>query len=204
MQRIDGTSLTHSAVGMIVSLALLFTVLFPSLAHSWEMYKNYSDYDRYFLKYSNRYFGSNFDWRCFKAQAIAESNLKPDVQSQDGAMGIMQILPSTFREIAHKNPHIWSDPRQPRWNIAAGIYYNWVMWNEWQSPRSVQDRFNFMFAAYNAGKGNILKAQQVAAEMGWNPSSWDAVSKALLLVSGAGEETVAYVKKVNRIWTALR
>ncbi len=192
------------AKGIFLALAL-FMILFPFGAHPSETYRNNSDYDCYFLKYSSRYFGSHFDWRYFKAQAIVESNLKPNVQSQDGAMGIMQILPATFREITHKNPHIWSDPKHPRWNIAAGIYYNWVMWNEWQGPMTVQDRLNFMFASYNAGKGNILKAQQMAAEMGLNPKSWDAVSKVLYLVNGpAGKETVAYVNKINRIWSALQ
>ncbi|PKN62344.1 MAG: transglycosylase [Deltaproteobacteria bacterium HGW-Deltaproteobacteria-15] len=187
-----------------IFLALVFFVSLPSRAHPSETYKNNSEYDRYFLKYSIRYFGSHFDWRYFKAQAIAESNLRPTVQSQDGAMGIMQILPGTFREITDKNPFIWSDPQQPRWNIAAGIYYNWVMWNEWQESMTVQDRLNFMFASYNAGKYTILKAQQLAAQMGLNPNSWDSISKVLLLVSGSAKETVAYVKKINRIWTTLQ
>jgi membrane-bound lytic murein transglycosylase F len=189
---------------MYLALAL-FPTLFPSRAHPWEKFKSNSEYDCYFLKYSARYFGHHFDWRYFKAQAIVESNLRPDIRSQDGAMGIMQILPATFREITIKNPHIWSDPEQPRWNIAAGIYYNWVMWNEWRDPVTVQERLNFMFASYNAGKYTILKAQQLAAEMGLDPNSWDAVSKVLFLVSGsASKQTIAYVKKINRTWMALQ
>lgn len=187
-------------------LALAFcTVLFTPAAHSSEKYKDMTEYDCYFLKYSNRYFGAHFDWRYFKAQAIVESRLRPESQSQDGAVGIMQIRPKTFREIIHKNPHIWSDPKHPRWNIAAGIYYNWVMWKEWEDPLTVQDRLNFMFASYNAGKYNILRAQQIAASMGLDPKSWESVAKVLPQVTGPlGQETVAYVRKIFHTWMALQ
>jgi len=203
MYRKDRIWMIPRAMGICLAL-VLFIILLPSHSHSSGIYKNMCDYDCYFLKYSSRYFGSDFDWRYFKAQAIVESNLKPRVQSQDGALGIMQILPATFREITRKNPSIWSDPKQPRWNIAAGIYYNWVMWNEWQATGTVQDRRNLMFASYNAGKGNILKAQQLATQFGLNPNSWDSVSRMLLLVGDSGKETVAYVRKVNRMWNALQ
>jgi membrane-bound lytic murein transglycosylase F len=192
--------------GLAAILAVVFSPFFcVSAANPSEKYKKMTAYDCYFLKYSNRYFGSFFDWRYFKAQAIVESRLNPDSQSQDGAMGIMQILPKTFQEITQKNPHIWTDPKQPRWNIAAGIYYNWVMWNEWQDPLTVQDRINFMLASYNAGKYNILRAQQIAASMGLDPRSWAAVEKALPQVTGtSGQETIAYVRKVNHAWMALQ
>ena len=36
----------------------------------------------------------------------------------------MQIMPATFEEIASENPGIGGGIYEPRWNIAAGIYYN--------------------------------------------------------------------------------
>src|SRR6185503_3225496 len=80
------------------------------------------EYDAHFQKYTKRYFGPNFDWRWFKAQAIAESHLKPEALSPVGAVGLMQVMPRTFREIQLENPH-FVDVRAPRWNIAAGIWY---------------------------------------------------------------------------------
>jgi membrane-bound lytic murein transglycosylase F len=77
-------------------------------------------YDKHFKKYAKHYFGPGTDWRWFKAQAIAESNLRPSAKNPSGATGIMQILPSTFREIRETNPH-FASLREPRWNIAAGI-----------------------------------------------------------------------------------
>lgn len=46
-------------------------------------------YDRYFRKYTKRFFGAGFEWRWFKAQAIAESNLNNEVKSWVNAKGVM-------------------------------------------------------------------------------------------------------------------
>ncbi|MEW6665183.1 MAG: transglycosylase SLT domain-containing protein [Thermodesulfobacteriota bacterium] len=164
-----------------------------------------TEYDSHFLTYSNRYFGPHFDWRYFKAQAIVESRLRPDVRSPDGAMGIMQIRPRTFREIALKLPHIRSRPKQPRWSIEAGIYYSRILWDEWPDDVSIPDRLNFMLASYNAGKSNIIRAQRTAASMGLNPNLWKSIERALPLVTGeSGRVTVGYVRKVNHTWLALQ
>jgi hypothetical protein len=50
------------ALGLIGSL-LLFPGSAPS-AHPSEKFKHLTEYDCYFLQYSNRYFGAEFDWRC--------------------------------------------------------------------------------------------------------------------------------------------
>lgn len=185
------------------AVILLFLILsFLPCAHAYEKFKEMTAYDLYFRNYSNLYFGSGFDWRCFKAQAIVESSLKPNSQSQDGAIGIMQISPRTFREITLKNPDIWSDPKHPRWNIAAGIYYNRYLWEEWQDHPTLQDRISFMLGSYNAGKGTILKAKKAAKAKGLDARSWKSVAR--VLEQRPGFDTAAYVKKVNQVWTALQ
>ena len=62
--------------------------------------RDQSRYDDYFKKYSKRYFGAPFDWRFFKAQGMAESELNARARSFVGARGIMQLMPSTFALIA--------------------------------------------------------------------------------------------------------
>jgi len=90
-------------------------------------------YDKHFRKNAKHYFGPSFDWRWFKAQAIAESGLKADAESKYGASGIMQILPSTYEDIKKKNPG-FKDIHTPRWNIAAGIYYDRQLYKKWSTP----------------------------------------------------------------------
>ena len=70
--------------------------------------RDQSRYDDIFKKYSKRYFGAPFDWRFFKAQGIAESELNANARSWVGARGIMQLMPSTFAAIASKRPEFRS------------------------------------------------------------------------------------------------
>jgi soluble lytic murein transglycosylase-like protein len=187
----------------IAILIILF--MFPNVAHAFDRYNNVVKFDRYFSKYSKRYFGPNFNWHYFKAQAVAESRLKADARSRVGAVGLMQIMPKTFKEIVQKEPTIKGTRKQPRWNIAAGIYYDRQIWKLWQAERSFQDRINFMFASYNAGKGNILKAQKIAAREKLNPNLWESIEPALQKVTGKhSQETITYVKKINHIKEVLR
>jgi membrane-bound lytic murein transglycosylase F len=189
-------------VGAIVIIALLFL---PSITYAFDRYNHVVKYDKYFSKYSKRYFGPGFDWHYFKAQAIAESRLQADAASTIGAQGIMQIMPATFAEILQKNPSIKGTRKQPRWNIAAGIYYDRTIWNLWTAERPFKDRINFMFGSYNAGKGNILKAQKIADAQAINPNLWQSIELALPKVTGKrSKETIGYVRKIERIKEVLR
>lgn len=186
-------------------LVLLLLVLIPLEAHAFERYNRVTKYDKYFSKYSKRYFGPAFDWLYFKAQAVAESNLYADAKSRVGAVGVMQIMPRTFKEIARKNPSIKGTRKQPRWNIAAGIYYDRMLWKAWSADRMFQDRINFMLASYNAGRGNILKAQRIAKKQGLNLKQWRSTEQMLSKVTGKrSKETIDYIRKINEIKGVLK
>ncbi len=179
--------------------------LMPVQVHAFERYNRVTQYDTYFSKYSKRYFGPNFDWLHFKSQAIAESRLEKNAASRVGARGIMQIMPRTFEEIKKRHPIIKGTRAQPKWNIAAGIYYDRVLWRVWKTERSFQDRLNFTFGAYNAGKGNIIKAQRVALKKGMNPNLWSSIESALPETTGKrSKETIGYIHKINNIRGVLK
>ena len=174
-------------------------------AEDFEPYNKVTQYDHYFSKYSKRNFGPNFDWRYFKAQAIAESRLKKDAQSQVGAVGIMQIMPRTYAEIVKRSRYIKGSDNNPQWNIAAGIYYNRSIWKIFKAERPFQDRLDFMFGAYNAGKGNILKAQRHTMTTELNPNLWASIEKTLPRVTGKhSKETLDYVNKIKEVKAALK
>ncbi|MBE9570656.1 MAG: transglycosylase SLT domain-containing protein [Proteobacteria bacterium] len=184
---------------------IIVLLLIPCQVQAFERYNRVVKYDKYFSKYSKRYFGPAFDWHHFKAQAVAESRLMAKAKSRVGACGVMQIMPRTFKEITRKNPSIKGNRLQPRWNIAAGIYYDRVIWKAWKADRPLQDRINFMFGSYNAGKGNILKAQKVAKKEGMDPNLWESIESTLPEVTGKhSRETINYIKKINNIKGVLR
>jgi len=153
-------------------------------------------YDSYFRKYTKRYFGPGIDWKWFKSQAIAESNLNNNAKSWVNAKGIMQIMPRTFNEIKKKNPS-FVDINQPRWNIAAGIYYDKSIYRKWKAPRPFVDKMNFTFAAYNAGFSTIVKAQKKCKQTGMNENLWGNVrSVAPKVRAWRYKETLGYVDKI--------
>jgi membrane-bound lytic murein transglycosylase F len=172
-----------------VPLAALASVLHGVDSPRWT-----DRYDTYFKKYSKRYFGPNFDWRWFKAQGIAESNLDPNAESHKAARGVMQILPTTFEEIQELNPH-FVDLDTPRWNIAAGIYYDRYLYRRWRERLPKHERINFTFASYNAGYGTISKAHRRAESKGLAAHRWDHVED---LAPG---QTRHYVRRIHKLMT---
>jgi len=186
---------------------LLLTMIMaaPCQADPYAKYSRIKKFDRYFSKYSKRFFGPGFDWHFFKAQAVAESGLNSAAKSGVGAVGVMQVMPRTFEEIQAKNPAIKGHQLQPRWNIAAGIYYDRTLWNLWKAERPKQDRINFMFGSYNAGKGNILKAQKAAEKRKLNPNLWESIELALPEITGKhSRETISYVDKIEHVKGVLK
>lgn len=189
----------------IAMAVLIWQLCCPGAVFAFERYNHVTKYDAYFRKYSKHYFGPGFDWRYFKSQAIAESNLNPEAKSHVGAKGIMQIMPSTFEEIKYKNSDIKGSALQPKWNIAAGIYYDRSIWRLWKAKRPFMDRLAFMFGSYNAGKGNILKAQKLAQKKGLNPNHWASIERTLPGVTGKNShETIGYVNRINQVKEVLK
>lgn len=156
-----------------------------------------SRYDDTFRKYSKRYFGVGYDWRLFKAQGMAESNLDSAATSWVGARGIMQLMPATFHEISSRNPEM-TRIDDPEWNIAAGIYYDRQLWKLWAKDSVEDHRQEFMFASYNAGRATILNAQQVARADALDYRTWPAIeSVAPKVKRWRHTETLGYLRKVD-------
>ena len=203
-------------MGRLALLALLTLALGPVVytaqqgiapddLAAFARYKRFTTYDQHFTKYSKRFFGVGFDWHYFKAQAVAESNLREDARSPVGAVGVMQIIPRTVAEIQRKNPASAGSLHQPRWNIAAGIWYDRQHFVVWAADRSLVERLKFTFGSYNAGRSSILRAQQFALGEGLNARLWDSVAGELPRVTGRrSQETVAYVARVLDIRQVLR
>jgi len=154
-------------------------------------------YDDTFRKYSQRFFGPGYDWRIFKAQAMAESNLNMNAKSWVGARGLMQLMPSTFKEVRSKNPEILSIDK-PEWNIAAGIYYDRQLWKQWTHQQGENGSQPFMLGSYNAGRGTLLRAQDVARLEVLDPAIWGSIcTVAPQVPRWRHEETLTYVERIQ-------
>jgi len=181
------------------ALVVAALTLFPAAAMAQKADK----FDATFRKYSKRFFGIGFDWRLFKAQAIAESNLNPDARSHVGAVGLMQLMPSTFRAVRTKNPEFESID-DPQWNIAAGIQYDSQLWTLWGDQETVPDRIRFMLGAYNAGRVPLLRAQDKAREARLNERAWSSIEiVAPNVPRWRHGETLSYVRRIDENFSKL-
>lgn len=134
-------------------------------------------YGRTIKYYAKRY---DLDWRLILAVMRQESNFITDAESRKGAFGLMQIMPHTGDQVADElGVDGVIDPHN---NILAGIYYFRKLYRKFEGV-SAEDRIKLTLAAYNAGMGRILDAQDIARYLNDNPRTWQSVKNALPLLS---------------------
>jgi len=162
------------------------------------------DYDRYlevvgvFEKYGERY---GFDYLMVTAQGYQESRLRQSARSKAGAIGIMQLLPSTAADPNVDIPDI-SDAED---NIHAGIkYLNFIRNRYFNDPdMDIMNQTLFALAAYNAGPARVAKLRTKAEQQGYNPDLWfDNVE--IIAAREIGRETVQYVANILKYYVVYR
>ena len=135
------------------------------------------------------------------AQAYQESELEHSRVSSAGAVGIMQIKPSTA---ADRNVGI-DDISSPADNIRAGARYMRFLMDRYFSEAEMGEvqQWVFALAAYNAGPARIQRLRTLAAAEGHDPNLWlDNVE--LIAARKIGRETVGYVRNVFKYYVAYR
>lgn len=131
-------------------------------------------------KYSKIY---TFDWRLIIATIQQESSFRHDAVSPKGAYGLLQIMPETGEELVMKVSHIY-DFKTPEQNIIAGMHYLWIQFNRFYSKGMDSiEALKLALAAYNAGPGRVLDAQQIAIYLGEDPNKWETIKTVLPLLS---------------------
>jgi hypothetical protein len=163
-----------------------------------------SKYDKMVRKYARRYL---FDWRLISAQIYTESRFRREARSYRGALGLMQIMPGTARWLEEKTEGEVSELKgvskmllDPEMNIHLGCYYDAMLLSRIKDSESSGDRRRMMFAAYNAGPGNLNRARRKSNA----PGSWEGINRYL------PAETRKYVPKIYdryeiyRQWAVLK
>lgn len=150
-----------------------------------------------FKKYGEVY---GFDWLSLAAQAYQESRLDNARVSPRGAVGIMQVQPSTASDqnVAIENVAELEN------NIHAGVKYLAFLRDRYFSdPEMDADvRLRFAQAAYNAGPARVASMRRKAVAMKLDPNLWfDNVELAALTM--VGQETVRYVSNIEKYYVAL-
>jgi membrane-bound lytic murein transglycosylase F len=128
---------------------------------------------------------------------MAESEMNPNARSWVGARGLMQLMPSTYKEIRSRNRSFGAID-DPEWNIAAGILHSRGLWRLWERDSIDADRREFMWGSYNAGQGTIRSAQRAARACALDPRSWNDIETiAPQVTRWRHPETLGYVRKIR-------
>jgi membrane-bound lytic murein transglycosylase MltF len=151
---------------------------------------------KFLRKYGDKY---SLDYVLMAAQAYQESGLDQNRKSAVGAIGVMQVMPATGKDMKV------GDIRQVEPNIHAGVKYIRFMMDQFYAnePMDVLNKGLFTFASYNAGPGRVKQLREQAAKRGLNPNVWFN-NVELVAAEKIGRETVQYVSNIYKYYLAYK
>ena len=151
---------------------------------------------QYFRTYGDKY---NVDPVLMAAQGYQESQLDQNAKSQVGAIGVMQVMPATGKDMNV------GDIAQTEANIHAGIkYMRWMIDHYYgNEPMTNLDKALFAFASYNAGAGRITSLRKEAAKRGLDPNIWFQ-NVEYVVAEKIGQETITYVSNIYKYYIGYR
>jgi membrane-bound lytic murein transglycosylase MltF len=147
-----------------------------------------------FRKYGAQF---NMDWMLMAAQGYQESRLDHSAKSHVGAIGVMQVMPATGKELKV------GDITQLEPNIHAGVKYVRNLIDRYYAKEPMDDlnKMLFAFAAYNAGPGRVRQLRREATAQGLDANVWfDNVER--VAAERIGRETVTYVSNIYKYYVA--
>ena len=181
-------------LGNIVMNRYLGNTRWLETALASEDRKRYEETIEIIKRYAGQY---EIDWLIIAAQAYQESRFDQDKRSPAGAVGVMQVLPTTAADKAVGIPDISTLEN----NIHAGVkYLNWLRKTYFSDPAiSPLDQVLFSFAAYNAGPGNMRRARRRTEKLGFDPNRWFGNVEIGMYRAVSGEPA-SYVRNIYKYY----
>lgn len=152
----------------------------------------------WFRRYGEQY---GLDWVLLAAQGYQESGLDQGARSAAGAVGIMQLLPST----AAGPPVGIQNIDEVEANIHAGARYLRALIDQYFADPEIPplDRQLFALAGYNAGPNRIRRLRAEAAERGFDPNRWFGDVE-VLVAQKVGREPTVYVSNIYKYYVSYK
>ncbi len=151
-----------------------------------------------FRKYADQY---EFPWLLIAAEAYQESGLNHEVKSPVGAIGVMQVMPST----AATPPVSIPDVTNIENNINAGVKLLKFIRDDYfkNEPMDIVNKSLMTLAAYNAGPGRLKQCRDLAVKQGLDPNIWFN-NVEYIVAKKVGAETVNYVSNIYKYYIAYK
>ena len=149
-----------------------------------------------FEKYGDQY---DVDYVLMAAQGYQESTLDHSVRSRVGAIGVMQVMPATGKELAV------GDIKQIEPNIHAGVKYFRFMMDQYykDEPMDELNKGLMTLASYNAGPARVRQLRAEAGKRGLDPNVWFG-NVERIASEKIGRETVQYVSNIYKYYVAYK
>jgi len=165
-------------------------------ATSPEGMKRFDQTAQTFRKYADKY---GADYLLMMAEGYQESGLNQQVKSKVGAVGVMQLMPATGKEMNV------GDITQEEANIHAGIkYFNATKDRLYANePMDNVNKILFTFAAYNCGPARVKQLRAEAEQKGLDPNVW-LNNVEFIAAARVGQETVNYVSNIYKYYVAYK
>jgi membrane-bound lytic murein transglycosylase MltF len=154
------------------------------------------------------------DWRLIKAQVAVESGFRPKVVSASAALGLLQLMPETDRDIDGD-----LDAFDIEGNLDNGIRYLRRQFEKFPEIPEEAERLRFALAAYNGGRGYVNAALRLARKAegiqdAGSPGRWQTWESARTYLAVEGCEVGGrrpdyrqmwdYVERVMARWAGYR
>lgn len=158
--------------------------------------KKFKELVTFFRQYGEKY---GVDWVLMTAQGYQESRLDQNAKSSVGAIGVMQIMPATGKDMNV------GDIQVTEVNINAGIKYMRFMMDTYYKNEPMDDinKMLMTFASYNCGPGRMKSLRAETAKRGMNPNIWFG-NVERITAERVGQETVTYVSNIYKYYLAYR
>jgi len=159
-----------------------------------EQRRRRDDLEGLFQKYGKEY---GFDWLLLAAAAYQGSAFDPAARSEEGGIGVMQLLPAAALEVGFDGANL----AEPDQNIHAAAKYLAKLRDTFFSDAALEPaaRNDFILAAYNAGPENVKQWRAVAGGRGMDPNRWrENVERIALEMTG--EQTYRYVRNIDKYY----
>ena len=186
----------NTAFGNMIERKYLQSTRYVKNAAAERERKKLREMVKLFQTYGSKY---SVDYLLMAAQGYQESQLNQSARSHVGAIGVMQVMPATGKDLNVGDIHL-VEP-----NIHAGVKYFRFMMDEFykDEPMTELNKGLMTLASYNAGPGRMRQLRRETARRGLDPNVWFG-NVERIVSERIGRETVQYVSNIYKYYVAYR
>jgi membrane-bound lytic murein transglycosylase MltF len=186
----------NTAFGNTINRKYLESTRYVKNASAERERKKLRELVKLFQTYGSKY---SVDYLLMAAQGYQESQLDQSARSHVGAIGVMQVMPATGKDLNVGDINL-VEP-----NIHAGVKYFRFMMDEFykDEPMDELNKGLMTLASYNAGPGRMRQLRRETARRGLDPNVWFG-NVERVVSERIGRETVQYVSNIFKYYVAYR